>query len=297
MATENDLRAALAVKADHAPALDPAALIRDARQPRHRPARPGRAEHRLQLVAASVAVLTVIGGASVVRSVQSGGHGTGASTMPSTTGPFSTTPVDLTGATPQSVAQTLMAVLGIDAGSVTHLAGHGGINYAADTMTYNDGNGAALLYVTVTWPHPVAQTGTSLTPTSCTDTPTGDSAPARIYWATEPLTCTTLADGTDVGVGQPRLPATPGHSYGLALNNVSVLRPDGTQVSIGAFNQATLPTAGTPSRITRADPPFTTTQLTATARSAQWTPQVPASAVAKARNLFTTPPQAMKKTR
>lgn len=279
MTTEEDLGAALIKKADSAPAFDTVGLL--TRSTADRPRR----THHLQMAAASFAVVAVVGGASLLQATRSpNSHSSSAlrGTAATTTAP-----------TPQYLVQTLATVLGLKAGSITNSAGHGGANYASDTLTYDDGGGASLIYVTVAWPADSTTAGT-VTPTGCSQDSSTDSLPGDVRWGTEALTCTKLVDGTEVGVGQPRLPTASGQTYGLALNHVSILRPDGLQVTIGAFNEATLPAANASTATTRSTPPRSIADITTAARSSLWSAQVPAAAVAKAQYLFKTPQKSTK---
>ena len=277
MITEEDLRAALRTKADHAQPASADALLHVVQA--------GRPRRPRQLPALAFAALIVIIAAlsvTVVQATRTDRDGTTGHPMAGVT----------VAPTPQYTAQTLIGLLHAAPGTVTNLAGHGGANYAAVTMTYNDGRGGALVYLTLTWPAPTDATGPTITPTGCPHDTTADPA-SGTQWGTNTLACTTRPDGTQLGTGQPRLPAAPGATYGLALNNVYVLRPDGVEIRVGVFNQPTLSTT-TPTGVTRPDVPFSIDSLTAVALSPKWSATVPTAAVKAAQSLFPTPTHSTK---
>ena len=164
--------------------------------------------------------------------------------------------------TPQVLLQTALDTLP-QKGTTSHYAGNYSVGYAGTQFVYDDGRGAAQIYLDIGY------------------APYRDenSTPCVIGRAG----CTVLADGAhalvttsrEYGAGDPRTPHTTQWS-------IALVRADGLQVGITEFNAPQEKGA----ELTRTDPPFSVHQLTTWADGSQWRKNVTAARAATARHLF-----------
>ena len=159
--------------------------------------------------------------------------------------------------TPQALLQTALDTLP-RAGKTSHYAGNFDNSFVGTQFVYDDGHGAALIYVAL-----------------ATDQSFGPPCAPRSAG------CTVFADGVRV-----RFSAYKEYSDGRTPNatnwDLTLFRPGGPAVDLHEFNAAQEKDAA----ITRADPPFTRAQLTDWARSPKFTMQVDPSLVNRTAHLF-----------
>lgn len=163
--------------------------------------------------------------------------------------------------TPQALLQTALDTLP-RSGTTTGYSGSAGTGSVSAEFTYDDGRGGAAVIVALQYPVPGASVKESSPIVPCA---AGDEG------------CAVLADGSHALIRQ-------GHQYSDARQpnatewSVDLVRADGVMISIFEYN-APQPKAAP---ISRAQPPFTTTQLVTWAASGAWQ-----TAISRQRDLAT----------
>ncbi len=165
--------------------------------------------------------------------------------------------------TPQVVVTNLIDLVS-DRGTATSPGGRGLDNQSLGNIVFDDGHGAALIDIAVTWkgtaPHDAIPQGCSASP-ACTVLPGG--------------TTVSVAQGLEYGSGST-------HAINATEWTVSAYRVDGLEVDISEWNAA----AEKNSPITRPAPPFTIAELTALATSPTWNSVTTPSEIAADNGLF-----------
>lgn len=213
--------------------------------------------------AAAIAVVILIGGGAAALQSHTPPTPETAATTPPATASATSVPSDGPGPTFEKITLQRLVDLLPRPGTLTNFVDLSRGNLRSAQVVYNDRHGAAEILIG-------------------TFTPTADSTPAADLPCGERggFTCSTLPDGTAIRVHQG-----PEYPHGRTPNatswSVDILRPGKVFVPIAEWNAPT--EKGSPP--TRAQPPFTISELTTIATSPTWTTKDSPDLIARAATL------------